>query len=45
MNQQEKYTELEIMRQQMEVLKKKLDTQEIINDKLLKDSMKKKINL
>ena len=44
MNQQEKYTELEIMRQQMEVLKKKLDTQEIINDKLLKDSMKKKMS-
>ena len=44
MNQQEKYTELEIMRQQMEVLKKKLDTQEIINDKLIKDSMKKKMS-
>ena len=33
--------ELESMRQQMETLKKKLDQQEIVNDRLIRHSMKK----
>jgi hypothetical protein len=37
-------TDLEQMRQQMETLKTKLDEQQIINDKLLKQSMKSKMN-
>ena len=33
--------ELENMRQQMETLKKKLDQQEIVNDRFIRHSMKK----
>lgn len=38
------HTELDILRQQMDVLKKKLDTQEIINVALIKESMKNKMS-
>ena len=36
--------ELENMRQQMNTLKKKLDQQEIVNDHLIRQSMKKTAN-
>lgn len=40
----EKDNELEIFRQQMQVLQEKLASQEIINEKLIIDSMKKKMS-
>ena len=36
--------ELEDMRQQLNTLKKKLDQQEIVNDRLMRLSMKKEVN-
>lgn len=36
--------ELELMREQMQMLRNKLDKQEIINDKLVKDSVKSKMS-
>lgn len=36
--------ELEVMRQQMTLLKEKLDSQQIVNDKLLRQSMLKKMS-
>ena len=36
--------DLDNMRQQMETLKKKLEKQEIVNDRVLRQSMKKTVN-
>lgn len=39
-----KFTELEEMRSQLNILKQKLETQKIVNDKLMRETMKKKMS-